>query len=345
MAWCEREKTLVATSIPQVLRAFGLALSEDYILLDAGATPNISLLVRTVSDRYVLRCCRRDSREKRLRFLSKFHSHLSRSGIPIAKSIPTTWGDSLIRVGQWWWQAYSFLDGTPYDYNNIQHLEEAAYWLGRLHQISPTFKPYLYCAYDCATLGWWTSPQAYLDTCQHHLSALAREVGEKSRWDKAQEVFASWSRAIGERITPGQMLQLPSIWTHGDYHGGNLIFTGDQLLGVLDFDQADIRPRVYDVAFALLMMARRCRGTYELRPQVMARFLQVYESVVPPLSSQERMAIPSMMIASQLPDWGLLDALARCEGASSVANAIQYWTKVLHEISEQTLLFDLFSES
>lgn len=46
-------------------------------------------------------------------------------------------------------------------------------------------------------------------------------------------------------------------WLHGDFHLGNLLWNGDVLTGVVDFDDAAPGPAEYEVAMALFALSRQ----------------------------------------------------------------------------------------
>jgi homoserine kinase type II len=48
---------------------------------------------------------------------------------------------------------------------------------------------------------------------------------------------------------------LPQLVIHGDYHGGNLLFKGNEVIGVVDFDLAHVCTRATEVAEALIAFA------------------------------------------------------------------------------------------
>jgi Ser/Thr protein kinase RdoA (MazF antagonist) len=48
----------------------------------------------------------------------------------------------------------------------------------------------------------------------------------------------------------------PAQWLHGDYHAGNLLFEGQMLAGVIDFDDVGQGSRWLEAAFALFALSR-----------------------------------------------------------------------------------------
>jgi homoserine kinase type II len=56
---------------------------------------------------------------------------------------------------------------------------------------------------------------------------------------------------------------LPEQAVHGDYGGDNLLFQGDEVVGILDFDFLAVRERIYDVAYALYWYFSRLESECE----------------------------------------------------------------------------------
>jgi Ser/Thr protein kinase RdoA (MazF antagonist) len=48
---------------------------------------------------------------------------------------------------------------------------------------------------------------------------------------------------------------LPHLVIHGDYYAGNLLFEGDRIVSVVDYDKTRWRPRVVELAEALIYFA------------------------------------------------------------------------------------------
>jgi Ser/Thr protein kinase RdoA (MazF antagonist) len=88
---------------------------------------------------------------------------------------------------------------------------------------------------------------------------------------------------------------LPSGWLHGDYHGRNLVFRDNQIVGLFDFDDVDCGPYVHDVAAGMVKFARERRGSLKIRSDFAFAFLAGYDSVRP-LNAEEIAALPTMAL-------------------------------------------------
>ena len=94
---------------------------------------------------------------------------------------------------------------------------------------------------------------------------------------------------------------LPHLVIHGDYYGGNLLFDGDRIVGVVDYDKARWQPRVVELAEALIYFTTErpghlkhivYSGTLDLG--VIHQFLAAYTDMVS-LSEPEIHALPHLI--------------------------------------------------
>lgn len=94
--------------------------------------------------------------------------------------------------------------------------------------------------------------------------------------------------------------RLPSGWIHRDYHGRNMLFSGDNLCGLFDFDELTLGPLAFDIAFGLHMFGREFRGSRKIRPEFAYSFFGEYSNIRP-VTRDEIEAIPSLLLFAYLP--------------------------------------------
>jgi homoserine kinase type II len=108
--------------------------------------------------------------------------------------------------------------------------------------------------------------------------------------------------AAEERLRAGRLTQI----VHGDFWDNNVLFNGDDLAAVIDFDFMAERPRIDDLAltayFWFLEPGKGVPGAAEARE--LRSFVDAYDAAaVIPLSPLERLALP-LAIARQ-PAWSV----------------------------------------
>jgi Ser/Thr protein kinase RdoA (MazF antagonist) len=74
------------------------------------------------------------------------------------------------------------------------------------------------------------------------VSAFRTFLDQRARFD---DFFAEMKKSPPQRST--------AAYIHGDYHPGNILFAGDQIKGIVDFDYLAYGPRLYDIAYSLTM--------------------------------------------------------------------------------------------
>lgn len=97
---------------------------------------------------------------------------------------------------------------------------------------------------------------------------------------------------------------MPSVLAHGDFTPQNLIFTGDEVTGIVDWELARIQPRTYELLRAVCVFCKSDRTEIFNTPldiDKAKRFISAYE-VINPLSQEEKDKMFKLAyIASLLP--------------------------------------------
>lgn len=190
----------------------------------------------------------------------------------------------------------------------------AAALLARYHQAVWAFQPQ----------GWREEPDirgllplisANLLAClEKPLPAeLQNPIGEHLTF--LQEKIAQLQRAFSSPKAD----QLPRLIVHHDYHPGNLRFAGDEIVGLFDFDWANLDWRVLDVALALFYFTAEWQGEADgrLRLEEVETFLAAYQQAMQdeegghPLSEVEQEMLWQFIEAANLYvlNWTVLDIL------------------------------------
>ncbi|MFH1972441.1 MAG: phosphotransferase [archaeon] len=83
------------------------------------------------------------------------------------------------------------------------------------------------------------------------------------------------------------------IASHSDFDASNVLFKGNKIIGIIDFDDFDYSPKIRDIAVAL---RDSCTIRNKLDPKRTRIFLDEYKKVNK-LSKEEESLIPNMMLA------------------------------------------------
>lgn len=275
--------------------AFGLE-GARVIEAFAASTQNDNWLVENdEAGRVVLRRCVRNANFDRQRWQRELEAHLARRGFPVAPLLLAVDGNAVVELEGDLWTASEFVPGSEYDYANVRHAEDAGRRLAEFHLATAGL------AIDSRA----STPLAYAPRAHYILGAAAELAAFRRRLPAAEfegdiADLESWLRPLLPRWPVERFDALPGGLIHGDYHGRNLIFDGDAVAALLDFDMVEPGPFVLDIVRAIPAFARTGRGSYELRVHVGRAFLMAYESVRP-LKDDERAAIPDAALLWSAP--------------------------------------------
>ena len=225
---------------------------------------------------------------------------------------------------------------TPY--LCVEHAREAGEALGRLHAASRGYtaaarrKTPLVTSYTLIpAVDLESAMEAYLKTRPQLEAWLRRQRGDLAvesvlrRWIRPQ-----WERLHGEGLlAAGAALQ--PLWTHNDWHGSNLMWSGKQadaqVTAVIDWGLADRTCAAHDVATALersVVDWLGLRGGVEADLAQAAALLAGYEAQIP-LTARERSAIAEML------------PVVHCEFALSEA---EYFLRVLGDAARAQVAWE-----
>ena len=322
-------ETLGAQDIVPILAHYRLGDLERCQHIRRGYV-NEKWLVETTEGRYLLKCRHPSLSEPRL--VDAQHAlmgHLRAVGFPVPALISTRCSTSFLEVQGEVYEVQEYLAGAPCDLTKPVHLATAA-----------------------RTLGWYHDAVRGFDSQALHRPT--ERYGSQALGQIIQRLMQSWRGRttaqldvlIGElqghagdlKARFREFGQLPDLLIHGDYYADNLIFQGDRVVGVIDFDLAHWCWRAMEVAEVLLAFAtERCRrfesivyrGVLDL--DVVHQFLAAYAETAE-LSEAEIRALPHLirtiwLCASLDPPLEPLLSLERAPQALPEILALAGWAK------------------
>ena len=242
-----------------------------------------------------------------LYFLKRRHPHLRRphlirtqhdlmewlrqAGFPAPAVVPTVSGETFLVLDGEFYEIHEYIEGKPYDHDRPAHLEEAAVTLGRYHTYVQDFAPQALC-----DLGALYSPRILSTTLTNLTEAWELDCDP----DLAQIAGQLEAHGLDLADRFAGHGALPHLVIHGDYYAGNLLFDGDRIVGVVDYDKVRWQPRVVELAEALIYFASP-RPSH-LKHLVYPGFLD-WEPFTLFLRSYARAAVPGENEVGALPDY------------------------------------------
>jgi homoserine kinase type II len=264
----------IKEEISRVLHHYDLGDLKSARQMERGYV-NDNWIVETTHGRYFFKRRHPDLRKPDIiRAQHALIKHLRHFGFPVPAIITTTAGQTLLVLDNEFYEIQEFIEGTSYQHNKLAHFERAARTLGHYHACVQGFEPLV-----LQDLGSLYDPTILTV----HLTDL-KDSWELRQDPARQQIIQKLASHAGELTTRfARHDELPFLVIHGDYHAGNLIFDGDRIVGVVDFDKASWRPRVVELAEVLIYFASLRPGHLKhlvypgfLKWDKFARYLRFY---------------------------------------------------------------------
>jgi Ser/Thr protein kinase RdoA (MazF antagonist) len=250
---------------------------------DLGGT--MSLNVRLEPASLILRVHQPFISRRRLLALQAVRRHLADGGLLVAPPL-THAGATVLRCGDRWAELEPYLA-----HRQPPFTPEAYAWLfaaiGRLHVALAG----LALSVPQPVVATYASPGSLL----RWLAATSHAVAGDTNAAETVTIARNLARRLRARWLPASAL--PAMLVHGDARLGNIGRNPEGGTVYLDFGFMAVRPRVYELAYAVAFMLLALRGPDGAGPwpwrQVPA-MLAAYEAHAPaPLSPAERRALPA----------------------------------------------------
>ncbi|MBM4086361.1 MAG: hypothetical protein FJ272_16370 [Planctomycetes bacterium] len=227
--------------------------------------------------------------------------HLQDEGLPVHPPLLSARGKPWVWIGNACVQVSRLVTGETFSPGSLAQIAEAGRFLAKLHRLS---------------LGFLDDPRKPWDREDSFMIAFAgfdlvRNLDTDERYVADLNAVAQSIHRFLRELPPQRFWRLPQTIVHGDFHQGNLLFQGDKLVGVFDWDYACEHPRLKDVANALIFLGARRELPFDpadirtyvqaiaFEPAWVSAFLRACEQDEP-LTSEERAALPAMMVGRWL---------------------------------------------
>jgi homoserine kinase type II len=290
---------------------------------------NTSFAIQTVKDgvrsRYFLRKYKTGIQLEELAFEHSLINHLVTAGSPpVAKLHLTRKGATFVhrlagkddRTGVYY-AIFDFLPGED-RYTWVaprctqEEVKNSAIALGRFHQAVSWFAPEGRRAEPKILDLLPVIAQNFAD-CPDKSKNTIFDAYLMEHCDLVEENIANTVAALSH----AECQDMPQIVVHCDYHPGNLMFDGDEITGLFDFDWSKVDFRCFDVALAIWYFFETWEEPHDgqLRLDDVSVFLSTYQETLSenptlgPLSELELNTLPTMIQAANLYvlNWTIFD--------------------------------------
>ncbi|MBT3397625.1 phosphotransferase [archaeon] len=103
-------------------------------------------------------------------------------------------------------------------------------------------------------------------------------------------------------------LETGLLANHTDFHQGNLLFDGNEVVGILDFESVIVSPRVRDIAYAV---KQYCFNKSKLSKSKMKNLLREYQKINPLSKKEIAMILPFIIRDSCVVFWWFYSELKK----------------------------------
>ncbi len=218
-----------------------------------GGTANANVVIRAPRGRFFVR--RRNPRYAAPDQVAYEHAlmrHLAAKGIGGPLPIQTRTGETAVIDDTGVYEVQHFIEGTPFEPDNLEQLRAAGAGLAAFHAALDDFLapvPKALPRYDDPT-----DIRAGYASLLSQAACGARAVieGVLSVMTKLEAEFPDAAYAA-----------LPHCIIHGDYHPANVLFDGSRLAGIFDLDWVSRQPRVRDLSDGIYYFAGQRTGALD----------------------------------------------------------------------------------
>jgi Ser/Thr protein kinase RdoA (MazF antagonist) len=284
-----------AGELAKVCSRFEIGVIESVREFRRGSGRAPKVLIQTDRGRYLLK--RRAATEQtpaRVAFAHAIQLHLAQRKFPLPRLVGTrTDHSTMLVLHNHVYELFEFIDGDPYD-SSLDAAADAGRALGLYHILLTTFhSPQL------ARIGATFHNSAGLFPQLELIAGRLDSSADRAILASLRDRYAVASRHVEEHgfaAWPRQII-------HGDWHPGNMLFRGNRIAAVIDYDTARRAPRAIDIANGALQfsitMTGRDPGEWPdtLDESRFKRFCRGYETVKDcVISLAELGALPWLMV-------------------------------------------------
>lgn len=179
-----------------------------------------------------------------LRFQHNLSSHLTKNGLPVAGIQRARNGKGIVEVDSWAMELQTFVPGTSMQVTTPS-LATSADALGKFHQVC---RDVPVPPRDARKWRFSEVPRQSLQKLFH----VARQMSSSSdRIDDFCNQIAVFLHDSTDVLNAAKREAFETGLIHGDWHGGNLLYEGDQLTAILDLEFAGDGCYLEDIAYAV----------------------------------------------------------------------------------------------
>ncbi|MCA9286679.1 MAG: phosphotransferase [Phycisphaerales bacterium] len=184
----------------------------------------------------------------RIRFVHALLTALAEQGFPLARLVPARQGETMVELDDRCYELFEFIESSGFPATAEAALE-AGRCLARLHGLSGRIN-----VEPSGPFGSFHSAAA-VDQALAQIPAAIEAVedgADRADLDRTCKLLRRGYREAARRAEQVGLSSMSAVINHGDWHPGNLLYRGSEVIAVIDFDSARSEPRIFDLANGLL---------------------------------------------------------------------------------------------
>lgn len=202
------------------------------------------MVVDTEAGRFLIKTYRREPVVlDNLRFQHNLSAHLTKHAIPVAQIKRARNGKGIVEVDSWAMELQTFVPGEPMHVTSAT-LATSSRVMGHFHRICRDVPV------PPRDARKWRFSEVPRETLQRLLKVAQRE-GEPEHMAAYANHIARFLYDASQMLSKEKRDTFETGLIHGDWHGGNLLFNGEQLTAVLDLEFAGDGCYLEDIAYAI----------------------------------------------------------------------------------------------
>ncbi|HOQ32542.1 MAG TPA: phosphotransferase [Candidatus Hydrogenedens sp.] len=204
-----------------------------------------------------------------LNFQHRLSDHLFANGLPVARIQKAKSGKGYVEVDNWVLELQEFVKGEPMTLT-MKTLQISAKALGKFHKVCYGLPA------PPRDVNMWRFSEVPKDIFLHFFK-LAREEKDESSLMPYFNYLVEFIQRSAQELSIEKRSEFEVGLIHGDWHGANLLFSGEKLLAIIDLEFAGQGCYLEDISYAISNLCiRTSMNTDKLRMRTLM-LLEQYE--------------------------------------------------------------------
>lgn len=245
-------QTFAADELAIVLSHFDIGVINQIVEFPRGSRKAPKLLIKAKKGPLLLKRRAKGKHEpEKVAFCHGLQLHLAAKQFPLPHLIKTVdKGKSMLRLGERTYELFEYIQGTPYD-QSLEATQDAGKILGLMHKLLRDYKVKL----PPPSGSYHDARSVYASFAQLPKTFAKLKPNNEPVTSKCVTTLNHYYRDAVKRVESAGLDEWPKQIVHSDWHPGNMLFRGNMVVAVIDYDTARIHQRVIDVANGALQFS------------------------------------------------------------------------------------------